>query len=378
VIVGVRMALERGRGRTAVPVRPAIAGAVAGVLGVVAATVVATSLERVVAEPARYGWTFDTVVVGSHGQTGHGGPCGPQRSPVEQVGGVEAVGSICSAAVVVGTGKPVNAFGYRSIRGRLAQPVVRGRAPRTDREVALGEQTLDRIGAGLGDHVRVTGGHGHVDARVVGTAIFPSLEDPTPLAEGALLTPAALTRIATDNDSSYNHLVVRWKPGTDVGAGSLRLARISGQRPNQPVPPLEVRRLEQLDTLPWILAGFLALLALVTVAQAVVTNARRRRTEFALLRTLGLRGRQLRTTVDTQAVTLAVVGLAFGIPLGIVTGRWFWGLVAHDIGVATDAAVPPGLVLVLVPGVIALVLAIAFYPARSVARSRPAVALRSE
>src|SRR5690606_28608501 len=37
-ILGTRLALEPGRGRTAVPVRPALVGAVAGVLGVVAAS----------------------------------------------------------------------------------------------------------------------------------------------------------------------------------------------------------------------------------------------------------------------------------------------------------------------------------------------------
>jgi hypothetical protein len=37
VVVGARFALEPGRGRAAVPVRPALLGAVAGVLGVLAA-----------------------------------------------------------------------------------------------------------------------------------------------------------------------------------------------------------------------------------------------------------------------------------------------------------------------------------------------------
>jgi hypothetical protein len=36
-VVGTRFALEPGRGRSAVPVRPAVTGAVAGVLGILAA-----------------------------------------------------------------------------------------------------------------------------------------------------------------------------------------------------------------------------------------------------------------------------------------------------------------------------------------------------
>jgi hypothetical protein len=56
---GLRMALQPGRGRTAVPVRSAIVGAVFGVFGVIAVVVFATSLNRLVTTPRRYGWTWD-------------------------------------------------------------------------------------------------------------------------------------------------------------------------------------------------------------------------------------------------------------------------------------------------------------------------------
>ena len=57
--IGMRMALEPGRGSTAVPVRSAISGAILGVLGIVAVFVFASSLNHVVATPALYGWTWD-------------------------------------------------------------------------------------------------------------------------------------------------------------------------------------------------------------------------------------------------------------------------------------------------------------------------------
>ena len=50
-IVGARFALEPGRGRAAVPVRPAIAGAVAGVLGVLAALTFSAGISDAVAQP---------------------------------------------------------------------------------------------------------------------------------------------------------------------------------------------------------------------------------------------------------------------------------------------------------------------------------------
>ena len=60
--IGVRMAFEPGRGRSAVPVRSAFVGAVAGALGVVAVLTFASSLHHLVTTPARYGWTWDLQV----------------------------------------------------------------------------------------------------------------------------------------------------------------------------------------------------------------------------------------------------------------------------------------------------------------------------
>ncbi len=376
-VVGVRMALERGRGRTAVPVRPALFGAIFGVVGVVAALVVGTSLDRLATEPSRFGWTFDAVVVGGGGESGSEGACGPRRSVVERDPDIAALANLCTTTVTV-EGRPLAAVGIRDMRGTIPLSVVRGRAPRTDREIALGERTLDRIGAQVGDRVSVTGNHGKTTARVVGTALFPSVDDPALLADGAVMVPDGLARISIGNDNSNSHLVVRWRPGIDTQEARHRLEQISGQPPNRPIRPAEVDRLTQLNRLPWILAGFLAILALIAVGHAIVTNTRRRRRDFALLETLGLRTRQIRATVATQATTLAVIGLVFGIPLGVVVGRFAWAAIAGQIGVATDAALPSLALAVLVPLTILAVLLIAYLPARAVSRIRPAVALRSE
>ena len=376
-IVGVRMAMERGRGRTAVPVRPALFGAVFGVVGVVAALVVGASLDRLVTEPARFGWSFDAAVIGGGHESGTAGPCGPRRSPIERDRDIAAIANLCGTTLVVG-GRPVGAVGIEQMRGTIPMSIVRGREPRTDREIALGELTLDRIGAEIGDRVSVTGSHGKTTARVVGTALFPSVDDPALLADGAVMLPEVLARIAADSDNSGSHLVVRWRPGTDTRAARHRLEKISGQPPSQPIRPAEVDRLTQLNRLPWILAGFLAILALIAVGHAIVTNTRRRRRDFALLGTLGLRTRQIRATVAMQATTLAIVGLVLGIPLGVVVGRFAWAAIAGQIGVATDAAFPGPALTILAPLTILAVLVIAYLPARAVSRIRPAVALRSE
>ena len=89
VLTGVRMALDPGRGRTAVPVRPAIAGAVAGVTGIVAALTFGAGLHWLVHEPAAYGWTWTRASSGrapptsstSSGAAGHRRRRGRRRRP---------------------------------------------------------------------------------------------------------------------------------------------------------------------------------------------------------------------------------------------------------------------------------------------------------
>jgi ABC-type antimicrobial peptide transport system permease subunit len=82
--------------------------------------------------------------------------------------------------------------------------------------------------------------------------------------------------------------------------------------------------------------------------------------------------------VAWQATTLAVAGLFVGVPLGIVVGRLAWSLVAGGLGVATDATVPALAVIALIPAALIVANLVAAFPARSAARTRPAVVLRSE
>lgn len=127
------------------------------------------------------------------------------------------------------------------------------------------------------------------------------------------------------------------------------------------------------------LATLLGALALVAVGHALVTGVRRRRRELALLKTLGFDRGQVRATVAWQATTLAAVGLVVGIPIGLIVGSVVWRLVAEGLGgVSTTATVPALVVFLVIPAVLLLVNLTAYFPARTAAQTRPAVALRSE
>ena len=58
-VVGMRFALERGRGRTAVPVRSALLGTVLAVAMVVATLTFSSGLHTLVSKPSLYGWNWN-------------------------------------------------------------------------------------------------------------------------------------------------------------------------------------------------------------------------------------------------------------------------------------------------------------------------------
>jgi ABC-type antimicrobial peptide transport system permease subunit len=119
-------------------------------------------------------------------------------------------------------------------------------------------------------------------------------------------------------------------------------------------------------------------LAVGAVGHALSIAVRRRRHELAVLRALGLTRRQSRLVIGTQATLLAVIGLAFGIPLGIALGQTLWHAAANMTPLAYNP--PWALLALLLIAPLALVAAnlLAAWPARRAARLRTAQILRTE
>ena len=99
---------------------------------------------------------------------------------------------------------------------------------------------------------------------------------------------------------------------------------------------------------------------------------------MAVLKALGFNRHQVRATVAWQATTIAVVGLALGIPLGILVGRFAWAFAAHNIGVRDVPIIPPFALLALAAIVLLAINALAYFPARAASNIRAATALASE
>jgi hypothetical protein len=388
------MALEPGRGRTAVPVRSSMAGTALAVAAVVAALSFAASLTHLVDTPRLYGWNWDLQLDN-----------GFQALPLDQL--TQGLGHDPDVAAYAGgsygrlrlNGVEVPAVGLVDLQGSVFPTLAAGRAPSGRDEIVLGGATLDRIHRSLGDSVSVQGQGAARAMHVVGRAVFPVLGigdfAPTSLGEGAAVTVQALDDVGgsavaqfgggspASPASNLSFALIRFKPGVDAQAAQ---QRIQSQVPRFPFGPMIARVLtptdiatyDRIQATPLLLAAMLGLLGVGTLAHALISAVRRRGRDLAILKTLGFVRRQVWATVAWQATTLAVVALVVGVPVGIAAGRWAWTVFAAQVGVIDDSVLPIAGVLLAVPAAIILANLLAALPGRVAARVKPAVLLRSE
>jgi FtsX-like permease family len=386
---GMRLALEPGRGRTAVPSRAALAGTTLSVLAVTAAFTFGANLLNFVHTPRLYGQTWDAAI---DLQFQIISPLQAQQRFGTNPG---VAGWTFGDHGIVGiSGSLIPAIGLAPGRGPVMSPtMLAGRAPRTVHEIVLGTSTLRGLGLRVGQLVTVTVSGHRMRDRIVGRAVFPNFGQgsftPTDLGEGAETTEAVLRPQAVPDRGlpGFEFVLLRFARGPGRAAAVARFQRsmahfcagiqqstcqVSDQRPNG------VTNYARIDSTPEVLAGLLAALGVAVLGQLAVMSGRRRRRDFAILKALGLLQRQIREITAWQATILAGLALVIGVPLGLAVGRWSWQLFGDGLGIPADAHVPVALVLVMVPAVLIIANAVALWPGASAARTRPADALRTE
>jgi hypothetical protein len=141
LVIGSRFALEAGRGPTSVPVRPALIGAVTGVLGILAAFTFSHGVSDAAGHPERFGQTFQLVAfLGDNGQTyGPGDTLTKALVADPDVTGVnDARVSVASGAKGIGS---VTLYSYNAGAKPRPRPAFRRRG------VACSAQPEDDAGA---------------------------------------------------------------------------------------------------------------------------------------------------------------------------------------------------------------------------------------
>jgi len=87
---------------------------------------------------------------------------------------------------------------------------------------------------------------------------------------------------------------------------------------------------------------------------------------------------QVRLTVAWQSLFLSAAALLVGVPIGVAAGRWTWTTFADRVGVVPQARIPLLAVLIVIPAALVLANLVGVLPARSAARTQPAMVLRTE
>jgi hypothetical protein len=406
-VVGIRFALEPGRGRTAVPVRSVLFGTVLAVAMVVATLTFASSLGTLVSHPPLYGWNWSYALDPNNDVPPQALRLLGHDPNVAAWTGVDYnIVEIDGQTVPVILGHP---------RAEVSPPVLSGHGLDNNDQIVIGAATLAVLHKHVGDTVSVSYGT-PADAPlyvpptrlvIVGTATFPAVgfvsfvADHTSMGTGALLSegvmPQAFQRALQYPDPNLNGpelVFVRLRNGVSTKAGQADMQhiasaanRVFGADPNAGgnyVTVLGVQRPAQIvnyrsiGLTPVILAAALAAGAIVALGLTLVASVRRRRRDLALLKALGFTPRQLVAAVACQATVAAVVGIIPGIPLGIVIGRQLWTLFAHNLNAVADPTVP--ILSVSLVGIGALVFAnlVAALPGRTAANTPTGLALRAE
>ncbi|GLX94638.1 FtsX-like permease family protein [Herbidospora sp. NBRC 101105] len=361
VVTGLRHALSRS-----------VTGTVTGVFGLVAALTFSAGVADASGDPARFGQTHQAMVF--HGQNGEQveGVLGKAARDPDVTGVADARAAMVSAGDVVFV-----AYGVAPVSGRVPPMVVRGRPPATDGEVLLAVGTANRMGAEVGDRVRLTGPDGAGEFRVSAVGLLPVGVSNT-YDDGAVLTSGGYDRLSRSFDLGLGLLALR--PGADAGVVLRRLQEATGPRVSviPAVLPPQFAEVRDVRVLPIVLAGCLGLLAVATLAHAVGATARRRRHDVAVLRALGMTPGQARWIPRTQALALAGAGLLAGVPLGVAAGRALWRLVAESTPLVYVPPTPVEALVPAVPAALVAALVLAALPGRRAARLHVAGTLRAE
>jgi hypothetical protein len=376
---GVRMALEPGLGRSSVPVRSGLVGVTLGMATLVGAITFGASLAHLLATPELYGQTWDVELATYDEVLVTRGVRVLEDDP--RVEGM-VVGNFRAGFAVAG--ERVDGFVIDAATGDMAPPILEGRRPSAEDEIALGTRTLRTLGLDVGDEVPVAPFAGSRDAlstHVVGRAVFPVFGEVGQLGEGAFVNKQGWERITgAPFDLYHTGLLVRLAPGADLDG----VVDDLGNQIGSPVfritqgKPTDIVNFGRVEATPYLLGAILAALSAATLAHLLASAVRRRRRELAILKTLGFVRGQVRATVAWQATTLVAVALAVGVPLGIGAGRWAWTLFADGLGVVAVPRVPAVAVGVVVVVALAAANLVAAVPAHVAARTRPARVLRSE
>jgi hypothetical protein len=323
-VVGMRVARVRAA-------RAAAAVTAVAVAAVIAAAGVVGSFDHLVARPERYGAWWD-VAVGQYSESDAVDEAVATLRADPLV--VEAAGFDSQLDVATIDGERAPLLALRHYVGHHGPVMADGRPPANEREVALGRETADAVGKGIGDRVRLRAGTDDtLTMEVVGIVVVADAVagDGGDAGQGAFVRPEVVRQVSTAGTQPQS-IVVKVDPG-HRGRGIESVRRAFPASIRAVAPQADLRNLERLRSVPWLIAALVGVLALATVVHALVTMLRRHRTTLAVLAVMGCTRGQRRSVALTATLLVVAAGVVVGVPFGLVGGSRLWHAVAEGLDV---------------------------------------------
>jgi putative ABC transport system permease protein len=366
---GLRMAFGRRSGDRGAT-RSALVGVMVILAGLMAALTFGISLDRLIDQPFRYGVNFDL----SYGDNGADALPDGVAAALDHDPDVNWLMLYAgSTARVADTTAPV--IGFDAVRGNGTPYVIEGRLPVADDEIAFGRTTARQFSGHIGDAVTLAGPTGTRDFRVTGLVVMPGFWSSDGMGAGGLVTMRGLAALDAHAKPASATMGLRVS-ATDFIAAHPDLFGTDGPPPLY-VPPA-IHNVGRVSQIPYLLAGVLALLGLLTLGHVMLMSTRGNRRDLAILRSLGANARWIGRAVHWQATLFTLLCMAVAVPLGLMIGRLVFAAFADNMGVVDDSTVPVAITggAVLVTAVLANV--IAAIPARRARHAEPAALMHRE
>ena len=256
--------------------------------------------------------------------------------------------------------------------------------------IAVTRPLADRLGLKIGDTLRAVHGGKETTLRV--RFLLEPSDDLVGADDHLALADIATVQSRFQLGGQIDRIEILLRADSHVRKDAARAELTARLQPHLPAharagsPERRGREVERMLGAFQLNLTALSLIALVVgmflVTNTVAANVARRRSEFGLLRALGLGRRALTFLIVGESLLLALAGSALGVWAGLEVARHLLGTVASTVtshyvllSMRDVIVSPAALVGAVVAGLVAAALA-AWWPAREAARVSPVDALQ--
>ena len=274
---------------------------------------------------------------------------------------------------VAGGTQEATVFFYRGDTSALGPRVLTGHWPQGPDQVVAPSRFLNQRGLAVGDHITVQAKGNRTQLKIVGIVLTNN--------EDQIFADWRVLEVLAPGTRAHAYQV-RFEPGTDRNAFT---AAIKAEDPGlRALPPRDGTSSTALIIISAsiVLTIVLGAVAALGVFNTVVLNARERRRDLGMLKSIGMTPRQVTVMLVASMGALGAVGGLAGVPLGVLVHQLVVPAMAHAgqadaVDVFLDVYRAPALVLLALAGVVIAVLG-ALVPARGAARLSIATVLHNE